>query len=660
MKKYTILFVLIGLGIIAGLYTAKKRFHAESHNRAVELVIDWPDAMALANTHSREIDAVLSDLRGAGITTVAVMEETLESLHSSGVLNYRTVKEGRDGKSSVISFTPGFEDQENRVINALQHKTKLHIIRLGEREYSVNAPWPQFNGTPIGLDDQIVAGIRRNNLLVAPRLYNFTGVNETNIRWELEEVKKQCGPNGMGPLIFTGAAVLGYRGQINTTAHVIQDLGLTYGSVEFAKTFGDEDLSRAVASNTVRVHSIGVDEMGTMEETTAVERFTRAARERNIRVCYVRLFINGLAHDPDTISANHLFVKHIVDGIHNARLYVHGPAHPYSDNPVYGGDPKPSRILRLLMGAGVAAGIVLLLSVFMGLDGAALWGIFAVILIGCLGMAWPDTSSKGRALLALAASCTFPTLAFCLFPIRSRLEKTAKSPVAAAILEYIRITLMTSISIVYIVGLLAGRLYMLKIDSFMGVKLVLVGPVLLVALFYGFGLSDIPLQTKWSERRRIILDKIMAIANHPIRIGQIVIGLAAIVLFALFVARSGNDPGVGVSPTELKVRALLDKYLLVRPRTKEFLMGHPALIIGLLIAATGYLRKPQVNRYWLIPCLVLGAVGQSSLVDTFCHLHSPLLLSFLRCVIGLVLGAIIGLVVFALLKPGISNREVTE
>jgi hypothetical protein len=652
----------------AGLYSFINRARAESRNRAVELVVDWPDAMALANTHSREINAALTDLRKAGITTVALLEETLESLHNNGVLTYRTEKTGRDDKETIIDFTPGFEDQETRVIAALGHKTKLRITAAGSREIRVNAPWPQFNGTPIGLDNQIVATIKNNGLLVAPRLLNFTGVNENNIRWELGEVKKQCGPNAMGPLIFSGSAVLGYRGRMDAAAHAIEDLGLTYGSVEFAKTFGDEDLSRAAAANTVRVHSIGLDEMGSMEEPTAVERFTRAARERNIRVCYVRLFVNGLSHESDTITANHLFVTDIVDGLHNARLVVQGPAHSFRS------DPKPGKALRLAMGAGVAAAFIILLSVFTGLDGAGFWGAFLVCLLGCLALAWPESTSKGRELLALAASCAFPTLAFCAYPIRAQLEKTAKSPAAYALWEYIRITLITSVGIVYVVGLLSGRLFMLKIDSFLGVKLVLIAPVLLVSLFYGFGLSDVPLQTGWEERRRIIMRRIAGLVNHPLKAGEVCAGMVALALFALFVARSGNDPGVGVSSAELKMRALLDKYLLVRPRTKEFLMGHPALIIGLLIAAAGRRRKSETpepdsglaptqplktgrSRIWLVGCLILGAVGQSSLVDTFCHLHTPLLLSFLRCVIGLVLGAIIGLIVFAIFGSLRAHRE---
>jgi len=276
LNKKLVLIVLIVLGLCAAVMSFRARFRAEARNRAVELVIDWPDAQALANTSSTAIGGVLSDLGNSGITTVAVTEETLETLHGGGIVNYRRV-----GSDTILAFEPGFEGQEKRVIDALDHKTKLHITPQGSHHYLVDAPWPQVNSTPIGLDDDVVKTVKQSGLLIAPRLLNYTGVNNDNIRWDLSQVKEQIGPEHLGPFIFSGAAVLGNRSHIHDTAHAFDDLGLTYGSVEFAKTLGDEDLARAAAADTVRVHSIGLDEMGTMEEPTAIERFVRPIAFQN-------------------------------------------------------------------------------------------------------------------------------------------------------------------------------------------------------------------------------------------------------------------------------------------------------------------------------------------------------------------------------------------
>jgi len=644
-----LLVVLIALGLLGGLVSAAHRWQAEARNRRVELVVDYGDAQALANTTRRQIDDVLAQLKAAGITTVAVTEDSLATLNGNGILSY-----ARDGDTTLLTFAPGFPGQRARVIQMLAHKAPgLIVTPEGKNGLRVGAPWPQFSAVPIGLDSDTVSTVKRNNLLVAPRLVNFTGVTAQNIPWELAQTKRQCAePAGIGPVIFAGTSVLGNRALIGTTANALAASHLTYGSVELGKMFGDEDLSRLADAQTVRVHSIGTDEMGAMEEPTAVERFVRAAKERNIRVCYVRLFISGLPHDPDVLEANTAFIGKIVKGMQEARLTVgDGPAHAYAD------DPKPGLLLRGLMALGVLGGTLLLLRVFTGIAGRALIIASLVGLVLALGAAVPGTTPKGREVLALISACVFPTLGLCAITLPRPIPNGTNGEVLRrAFTTYVQMTLVTVIGIVLVVGLLAGRLFLLKVDEFLGVKLVLVTPVALVAAYYGLGLGALSSRAGWSERWQTARCSLLALAARPLLAGQVVVGIAALAGLAIFVARSGNDPGVGVSATELKTRALLDKYLYVRPRTKEFLLGHPALLIGLAAAASK--RFPQ----WLLPLLVIGAVGQSSLMDTFCHLHTPLLISALRGLIGWVLGAVFGALVWTAIAQPVkaTHLEVSE
>jgi hypothetical protein len=136
---------------------------------------------------------------------------------------------------------------------------------------------------------------------------------------------------------------------------------------------------------------------------------------------------------------------------------------------------------------------------------------------------------------------------------------------------------------------------------------------------------------------------LQALAGRPVLTWQVAAGLAALVVLALLVLRSGNDPGVGVSPLELRVRGLLDRLLYARPRFKEFLIGHPALIVALALAAAG-------GRRWALPLFFVGAIGQVSLMNTFCHLHTPLLVSLWRALLGLAFGVIIGSVAYLLVS----------
>jgi len=107
-------------------------------------------------------------------------------------------------------------------------------------------------------------------------------------------------------------------------------------------------------------------------------------------------------------------------------------------------------------------------------------------------------------------------------------------------------------------------------------------------------------------------------------------------LVAFMIMRSGNESAVEVSGLELKLRALLDQILVVRPRTKEIVFGFPALLMGLSLLLHG---RPRTAWVWL----TLGAIGLISMTNTFCHLHTPLLVSLLRVANGIWVGLLVGL-----------------
>jgi len=77
-------------------------------------------------------------------------------------------------------------------------------------------------------------------------------------------------------------------------------------------------------------------------------------------------------------------------------------------------------------------------------------------------------------------------------------------------------------------------------------------------------------------------------------------------------------------------------------------MGHPALIIGLMMEAkvrSGAWKSEGV-KLGAAGMLALGAIGQTSIVNTMCHLHTPVLLSLARIGIGLAMGLAVGYVLW--------------
>jgi hypothetical protein len=116
---------------------------------------------------------------------------------------------------------------------------------------------------------------------------------------------------------------------------------------------------------------------------------------------------------------------------------------------------------------------------------------------------------------------------------------------------------------------------------------------------------------------------------------QLFAGIVIIAAGALMLVRSGNDSEISPSPLELALRHGLESALSVRPRFKEFLIGFPFMM---LLPALLPAHRRAIG--WL---LALGiGVGIGDVIDTFSHLHTPLEVSLLRVVYGLVIGAIIG------------------
>jgi hypothetical protein len=95
-----------------------------------------------------------------------------------------------------------------------------------------------------------------------------------------------------------------------------------------------------------------------------------------------------------------------------------------------------------------------------------------------------------------------------------------------------------------------------------------------------------------------------------------------------------SDNTGAASDLELVFRQQLEDLFYVRPRTKEFLIGFPALLLGVVLAW----RSP--HAWWLY---AVGAIGTAGAIDSFSHFHTPLLVSLLRTGSAAALGYVIGL-----------------
>ena len=123
----------------------------------------------------------------------------------------------------------------------------------------------------------------------------------------------------------------------------------------------------------------------------------------------------------------------------------------------------------------------------------------------------------------------------------------------------------------------------------------------------------------------------------------------------VYILRTG-DGMLSVSVGEQRARNWLERVLLFRPRTKEFLIAYPAIAAAYCCAA----HRSRLTA-WLFG--VFGAIGFASVANTFCHIRAHFLVSLLRTGIGLALGLVLGMLILLILRacwPAPSDATQTK
>ena len=104
-----------------------------------------------------------------------------------------------------------------------------------------------------------------------------------------------------------------------------------------------------------------------------------------------------------------------------------------------------------------------------------------------------------------------------------------------------------------------------------------------------------------------------------------------------YLARTGHESDVSVSTLEIIMRNDLENLLLARPRTKEFLVAFPCIMLAVYSAVR---RLPFFTALFGLA----GTIGLTSVCNTFMHIHTPLYLGFVRTGYSLLFGILLGCV----------------
>lgn len=636
LKRNWLLLIFIIPGLLSAFVLADRRYKLEIANRNVELILDYQELQNVALSESMALSDVLSSFRQAGVTGIAITEQTLEDLASTGQIRFRATLYNNEPCTEVIIPDSTLA---KRVWEALLKRNYLHTHFANKPTCFVIKATPEtLNTIGIGLPPEAINLTRQCGFDVVARLQNHPAITTKAIDSAAKELRQE----GISRLICAGDEVIGFRGLLSHAAKQLEKNSLIYGSIEFAKQKGDTIMCKELEGNFIRAHSIPYTEMAGMAPSAAIERFARAVKERNIRLCYIRLIESSGQSD---IDKNVQFVSSIRKAIEKAGYKI-GTARPF-------GTSSQPIILLLLMALSIASAGIILLDSIVTLPGIFKYGILILTFAAFAGLI--ASSELGKQLVALKAAIIFPTLGVVgVIGPRFACKTNEKSPALTATKLFIGTSIFTLIGAFHIAGMLGNRLYMVKVEQFIGIKLAHIVPLFVVIFVMAAGLPMInePLGRVWAKVR----ENLHSVMAHPLFVWHAIAVSFALIILLIALMRTGNDAAIGVSTVELKFRAILDKILFVRPRTKEFLIGHPAMFLGIALLVSR-------RRAWGLPLIALGTLGQVSMLNTFCHIHTPLALSAMRTINGLVLGFVLGLaawLIFGKRNTGVSRKLTSD
>ena len=604
------------IGFACMLPGLSQRVAVEQANDTYEINITHRDVAAL-RFGGVSVDDAFDQLADAGLTSVSIDMVTIRDLELQGRLTLLARPDlltllllaGEEPSALPTTGADTFlivsEDEEatiERIRRAGGQQGQVSPIQVGDQTIYQVSGIEQLPFMPLGYDDRQLQDLADRGLGAIAHIPNSI----RSVDFAIEELGRIREEFGVDRFRLTGETTpfQGDTSQANDLANRLQAGGFTIVIQESLFQPGIEVYANTI-ERIVRSRDLG---LARRENDRLMHDVVRSVVERNVRVVPLRAHAGLTAEERLELMTESIgtFRGLVPD------TFELGIAEPFEQL-------HPTALLYLgaaLTTIGMAAFAYPLIGV---LPSLAIGGVLALMVAG---MALTGSSTLGD-LTRLGVAILAATVA--TFVARPRPD------VPRMAFQYLRAGVVLLIGGLTLAALAFDTAFLVAADTFWGVKALLFGPMVLAAAVAAY----------LSLGRPRVAD-VLPVLDMPVKFWHALIAGLAIGAIAFMLLRSGNS-GIQIDP-ELVMREQLEDLFEIRPRTKEFLIGFPALVLGIIAAYR--------SRYgwWFYAA---AAIGTASAINTFAHFHSPLLISTLRTVYGMALGFVVGLVLLGLAWVGI-------
>lgn len=642
------LWIIVIIGVLAALPVVYDRLQTEKSSKTVEFVFDYRDLVEVASYRSNPKDYIsdqLDRLKDAGVQSMAIYESTLEDYRKARRLMLWGAADIANLTDTVIPENENytyvlFTSADNSDALSAMIREAFSGLDIGTEDWSfrgqqgliIKTPIEDATMKPLQPDPMTLDMLHGKGFNIVPRLVDSLKYNQEAVQKLLDRYEEL----GVKRILFEGESVKGYNDDadlksLDAFGKLMKERGMGIAAIENIKAQqkGFNKLAYELDYNVARLYSLSEKDSGLSPEIIA-DRFALATKDRNIRMIYL-----------NTIPARNTAKAQVTDTLDNLITSLSDPGgavDKIEDNGFTLGqatafevvDSSYQRYFKLGAVIGAVSMVALLVSFFIP------WLTLPAWVLGLLGSAGllvvkPQLFEQA---LALAVAISAPTVATVMAirkineqgpPLRTnKLTYTVMSPkrrLVHSLVLYVKTALISLSAVPFVIALLNNITYSLVLNQFRGVSLLHLAPIALTALYVLL------------YRGEFTFNKTGQLLRTPITLIMVIAAGVLAIMGWYYLTRTGNSGSV--SPLEMTLRTFLENTVNIRPRNKEFLLAHPLFILG------AFMAYKYRNAAFI---MIIAVIGQLSMVDTFAHIHSPVLISLIRGLLGLGIGLIIGLI----------------
>ncbi len=681
--RFRLAWILVAIGVFNGLFWTIFRAYYENRQLSTQITLDYEDTASMADAYGISQKQLLADFKKRGATSLAIYNQTLSTMRDNARIaispreSAEKIYPGVNWTQVPAAYRYVINSDDAALMTQIFGRIKdqslaatppLQLQADGRSLIAVTASKQLFNDASMGFDPQQIKFVHDNGYIPTARVSNSLNLTPARLKQTFDDIEK----TGAKVVVFPDDEVLGYDSLMSSVAREMRARKLIYTLIEFSKQRGTRDFAMDTQGDLARLHTVNGDEAARADPEVLVERFVRAARERDMRVLYIRLMRQEKGEPipvkPGDLSApielkmtpyqqNLDFMQRVSEDLVRPPLVggflrpapTLGAAQAFGNYPTSYLEPnfgeKGARIINYLMlflsGVGTVGMTLLLVYLFHDWSAAGRrnWLIAGLIIVAALSL----SQGKGAQIMGMEAGICASIVAMLwggLPAIWDGFRKPKNDSIGQTAWFGFGILLGTSLLSLllslHIVSLLNEWRYLSKADEFLGEKATQFVPLILIPLaFLGELFPHRVIQDGAAPGLALMKTRFRRAIDRPFTVQTAVLSIIILAVGYIWMARFGNESGMEISPIELKMRAVLERVFVTRPRTKEIFMGHPAFIISLWFM----LRDRKAIA---LGVLVLATIGQSDIVNTMCHIHTPVFFDIWRSLAGIVIGGAVG------------------